>query len=125
MDGTPAVAAEGGQLSAATVFIQRTTVRTFRFLEEGQRPPYAQSTGSGTGVALRDGMAYDIRWSRPEADGGTTLTTTSGRPMTFARGPVWIVLTAAPRVGGARRREPWLCGSPGTFGPGRRSPGAR
>jgi hypothetical protein len=100
MDGTPAGTAEGGQLSAATVVIQYTTVRTSRFLEEGQRPPYAQSTGAGTGVVLRDGMAYDIRWSRPDADGGTTFTTTlqTGRdqPMTFARGPVWIVLAAAP-----------------------------
>ena len=96
MDGTPATAAEGGQLSAATVVIQYTKVRTSRFLEQGQRPPYAESTGTGTGVVLRDGKAYDIRWSRPDADGGTTFTTSSGQPMTFARGQVWIVLTTAP-----------------------------
>jgi Protein of unknown function (DUF3048) N-terminal domain/Protein of unknown function (DUF3048) C-terminal domain len=95
MDGAAASAAEGGQLSAATVVIQYTTVRTSRFLEQGQRPPYAESTGTGTGVVLRDGKAYDIRWSRPDADGGTTFTTPSGQPMTFARGQVWIVLTAA------------------------------
>ena len=94
MDGAPARAAEGGQLSAATVVIQYTKVRTSRFREQGVRPPYAESTGAGTGVVLRGGMAYDIRWSRPNADGGTTLTTASGQPMTFARGPVWIVLTA-------------------------------
>ncbi len=28
--------------------------------------------------------------------GGTTFTTAAGQPMAFARGPVWIVLTAAP-----------------------------
>jgi hypothetical protein len=96
MDGAPARAAEGGQLSAPTVMIQYTRVRTSRFLEQGIRPPYAESAGAGTGVILRGGMAYDIRWSRPNAEGGTTLTTASGQPMTFARGPVWIVLTAAP-----------------------------
>ncbi len=96
MDGAPARAAEGGQLGAPTVMIQYTRVRTSRFREQGVRPPYAESAGAGTGVVLRGGMAYDICWSRPNADGGTTLTTASGQPMTFARGPVWIMLTAAP-----------------------------
>jgi hypothetical protein len=94
MDGVPARAAEGGPLGAATVVIQYTMVRTSRFLEAGARPPYAESTGTGTGVVLRDGQAYPIRWSRPDADGGTAFTTTSGPVMTFARGPVWVVLAA-------------------------------
>jgi Protein of unknown function (DUF3048) N-terminal domain/Protein of unknown function (DUF3048) C-terminal domain len=96
MDGRPATAAEGGQLGAPTVVIQYTTVRTSRFREQGARPPYAQSTGTGTGVVLRGGHAYAIGWSRPDADGGTTFTSASGRPMTFARGPVWVVLATAP-----------------------------
>lgn len=58
------------------------------------RPPYADSTGSGTALVLRGGQAYAIRWSRPDANGGTTFTTTSGQPVTFAPGQVWIVLTA-------------------------------
>jgi len=33
-----------------------------------------------------------VHWSRPSADGGTTFTTASGRPATFARGQVWVVL---------------------------------
>ena len=94
MDGTRAGTADDGQLSAATVVIQHTIVRTSRFLEYGSRPPYAQSTGSGTAVVLRDGRAYQARWSRPAADGGTTFTTADGQPMTFARGPVWVILTA-------------------------------
>ena len=94
MDGTAATATEGGQLGAPTVVIQYTTVRTSRFLEEGSRPPYAESTGSGTAVVLRDGKAYDARWSRPDAASGTAFTTSAGQPMTFARGQVWIVLAA-------------------------------
>ena len=96
MDGSPARAAEGGPLSAATVVIQYTRVRTSRFLEAGARPPFAESTGAGTGVVLRGGKAYPVRWSRSDADGGTTFTTASGQVMTFARGPVWVVLAAAP-----------------------------
>jgi hypothetical protein len=96
MDGRPAAAAEGDQLGAPTVVIQYTTVRTSRFREQGVRPPYAQSTGTGTGVVLRGGRAYAIRWSRPDASGGTTFTTTTGGPMTFARGQVWVVPAGAP-----------------------------
>jgi hypothetical protein len=93
MDGTPAVTSGGVRLSAATVVIQHTTVRTSRFKEYGFRPPYAESVGSGTTLVLRDGRAWAGHWSRPTANGGTTFTTVSGGPMTFARGPVWIVLT--------------------------------
>lgn len=94
MDGTPAVTTDGGRLSAATVVIQYTTVRTSRFIEYGSRPPYAESTGSGTALVLRDGKAWTAHWSRPDADGGTTFTTASGQPMTFAPGQVWVVLAA-------------------------------
>ena len=92
MDGKPAVTTDSGRLSAATVVIQHTTVRTSRFLEYGKPPPYAQSTGSGKATVLRDGKAYQAHWSRPHADGGTTFTTASGKPMTFATGQVWTVL---------------------------------
>src|ERR1035438_808172 len=96
MDGTPAGTTEDGQLSAATVVIQYTTVRTSRFLEEGVPPPYAETTGSGPALVLRDGKEWHANWSRPNANGGTTFTTTTTtrQPMTFARGQVWIVLAA-------------------------------
>jgi hypothetical protein len=96
MDGQRAASTEGPQLSATTVVIQRTTVGTSRFIEwPGIRPPFARSIGSGPALVLRGGKAYHARWSRPHARDGTTFTTDSGQPMTFARGPVWIVL--APR----------------------------
>ena len=92
MDGAPAVTTDGGRLAPATVVIQHTTVRTSRFLEYGKPPPYAESTGSGTALVLRDGKAWTTHWSRPDANAGTTYTTTSGQRMTFAPGQVWIVL---------------------------------
>jgi len=96
MDGRRAASTEGPQLSAATVVIQRTIVSTSRFLEwPGIRPPFARSRGSGRALVLRDGKAYHAHWSRPNGRDPTTFTTNSGQRMTFARGPVWVVL--APR----------------------------
>ena len=93
MDGRPALITDGGQLSAATVVIQHVVVGTSPFIEWGEVPPYAQSIGAGNATVLRDGLAYQAHWSRPSPDGGTTFTTATGQPMTFAPGPVWVVLT--------------------------------
>jgi len=92
MDGARAKTTDNGRLAPATVVIQHTTVRTSRFLEYGSRPPYAESTGSGTALVLRDGKEWRVHWSRPAANRGTTFTTASGQRMTFARGQVMLVL---------------------------------
>jgi DUF3048 family protein len=97
MDRAPALATEGGQLGGATVIIQYTVIKTSRFLEYGSRPPYAVSVGSGSAVVLRNGQAFDVRWSRPSADGGTTYTLPSGQRMTFAAGQVWVIFAATPK----------------------------
>jgi hypothetical protein len=107
MDGSRALSTGAGQLSAPTVVIQRVVVGLSRFLEQGpMMPPDAHSVGSGTALVLRNGQAFHARWSRPSADGGTTFTTDSGKPMTFARGPVWIVLAYGAGS------SPWRGGKP-------------
>jgi Protein of unknown function (DUF3048) N-terminal domain/Protein of unknown function (DUF3048) C-terminal domain len=93
MDGRPAASADSGQLSAATVVVQHTVVRKSKYIEWGALPPYAESTGSGRALVLRDGESYVASWSRPTPDTGTTFTTPNGQPMTFAPGPVWVLLT--------------------------------
>ena len=92
MDGARARTTDRGQMNAATVVIQHTIVRTSRYLEYGVPPPYAESVGHGTATVLRNGKAYQVHWSRPNWYVGTTFTTDSGKRMTFAPGPVWIVL---------------------------------
>ncbi len=92
MDGTPATTTSGARLAPATVVIQNTVVRRSAYLEYGVAPPFAESIGHGTAVVLRGGKSYNVRWSRPTLDGGTTFTTMSGQPMTFAPGQVWILL---------------------------------
>ena len=86
-------AAEGGQLGAPTVVVQyaKTTRSRFRdFL--GSYTPLVRTVGTGRAVVLRDGKSYAAKWSRPSEDEGTTFTTRSGAPMTFATGQVWVVL---------------------------------
>ncbi len=92
MDGAPAMTTDSGQLGAPTVVIQYTRVGSSRFREWGGPAPYAYSTGAGRAVVLRDGNVWQAHWSRPHASHGTTFTTGSGQRMTFARGPVWVVL---------------------------------
>ncbi len=94
MDGARAMTTDTGQLGAATVVIQYTKVGSSRFREWGGPAPYAYSTGSGRAVVLRDGKSWQAHWSRPHGSDGTTFTASSGARMTFARGPVWVVLAS-------------------------------
>ncbi|MET9956698.1 DUF3048 domain-containing protein [Streptomyces sp. NPDC006339] len=83
-----------GPLKPATVVVQHVTVRPSRFHDfTGAVSPYTVTTGSGTAEVLRDGRVHEARWSRPSADAGTTFTTPSGAPLTFAPGQVWVLLT--------------------------------
>ncbi|MFI0373853.1 DUF3048 domain-containing protein [Actinomadura sp. 1N219] len=91
--GSPSRAAEGGRLGGKTVVVQyaKTTRSKFHdFL--GSYTPLIDTTGTGRAVVLRDGKAYNSKWSRTSEDEGTTFTTEAGEPMNFAPGQVWVVL---------------------------------
>jgi hypothetical protein len=92
-DGRPDRAAEGGVLGGATIVVQRVRTTRSQFHDfHGSYTPLVQTVGTGTATVLRDGRAYDARWSRPSEREGTTFTTASGGPMPFAPGQVWVVL---------------------------------
>ncbi|GGK87227.1 hypothetical protein Sme01_48530 [Sphaerisporangium melleum] len=96
-DGKRDMAAEGGQLGAPTIVVQYAKTTRSEFHDfTGSYTPLIQSTGKGKAVVLRDGKAYQARWSRPDEKEGTEFTTESGEPMNFGRGQVWVVL-AAPK----------------------------
>lgn len=96
MDGAPLMATEGGQVGAATVVIQYVPVHDSQLHDvKGNVSPFAETVGAGNALVLRDGQAYEARWSRPTPDGGTSFTLPSGQPMPFAPGPVWTMLTPA------------------------------
>ena len=99
-DGSADKAAEGGQLAAPTIVVQWCKVTRSRFHDFlGNYTPLIHSTGKGTATVLRDGKAFKAGWSRPSESKGTTFTTSSGKPMNFHRGQVWILMASKkPRV---------------------------
>ncbi|MBP2708081.1 DUF3048 domain-containing protein [Microbispora sp. RL4-1S] len=98
-DGVPDKAAEGGQQGAPTIVVQWVKTDRSEFHDfHGSYTPLVHSVGKGTGVVLRDGKAYPMRWSRPSEKEGTTYTGADGKPLAFARGQVWVVLAARKPV---------------------------
>jgi len=96
VDGAPLLAAEGGRPGAATVVLQQVVVRDTAIRDAAGAPsPFAESVGAGPAVVLRDGQAFDGTWSRPSPDAPTTFTRPDGAPLTFAPGPVWVLLLPA------------------------------
>ncbi len=96
VDGAPLLAAEGGRPGAATVVLQQVVVRDTAIRDANGTPsPFAESVGAGAAVVLRDGQAFDGTWSRPSPDAPTTFTRPDGTPLTFATGPVWVLLLPA------------------------------
>ncbi|MET7683501.1 DUF3048 domain-containing protein [Streptomyces sp. NPDC005423] len=95
-DGGPALTSDGKPLAPATVVVQYVRIRSSRYHDVlGNNTPYTESVGSGTAQVLRGGRAYDVRWKRPTAAGGTRFTTADGTPVNFAKGQVWVVFAKA------------------------------
>lgn len=93
MDGEPLTSASGPRPSAATVVLQRVQVRDAGIRDAAGSPsPFAATVGSGDAVVLRDGQAFSGNWSRRTPDAVTTYTLPDGSALTFAPGPVWVVL---------------------------------
>ena len=93
MDGVPLTSASGPRPGAATVVLQRVALRDTPIRDASGSPsPFAPTVGVGSVVVLRDGLAFDGSWSRPAPEAITTFTLQDGSPLTFAPGPVWVVL---------------------------------
>ncbi|MCD9876452.1 DUF3048 domain-containing protein [Streptomyces guryensis] len=98
MDGKPTTAAGGKRVAPATVVVQYVKVRQSAFHDRlGSNTPYTETVGSGKALVLRDGRLYDVHWQRVKATDGTRFTTKDGKPVDFAKGQVWVVLTRATR----------------------------
>ncbi|MFJ2648407.1 DUF3048 domain-containing protein [Streptomyces sp. NPDC087420] len=85
--------------TADNVIVQRVKVKESRFRSRTGFVPFSQTVGSGSGVVLRDGRSYTVRWSRPSEGAGTTYTqdggSGSGTTMRLHPGRTWIVLEPA------------------------------
>ncbi|MEV0321511.1 DUF3048 domain-containing protein [Streptomyces sp. NPDC050658] len=91
-DGAPARSTSGARLGAKTIVIQYVHMPPSRYKDvNGAATPYIKTVGSGRATVLRGGKAYQTRWKRSSATGGTTFTRPDGSRMPFARGQVWMV----------------------------------
>ena len=78
---------------AATVVIQYVKQEPSPFFDKGGgNTPHAITIGQGDAVVLRDGLVYAAKWSRPDAESGTTFTNGQGQVLAFKPGQQWIVL---------------------------------
>jgi hypothetical protein len=96
-DDRPDVAPNGDRHGAATVVVQEVKVGPSGQRDVNGTPsPLVTVTGTGKATVLRDGLAFAATWSRPASGAPTTFTTgTQAAPMTFAPGPVWVVLVSS------------------------------
>ena len=75
------------------MLVQYVRVTASRYHDfRGAVTPMAHTVGTGTGVLLRGGRSWPVRWSRATATAGTTWATADGSPARVADGPVWVLL---------------------------------
>jgi hypothetical protein len=85
--------------NASTVIIQYVDQQPSAYFDKGGgNTPHADTIGRGRAVVLRDGKSWDVQWSRPDAESGTTFTMADGSPMPFKPGQQWIVLLDRDRT---------------------------
>jgi hypothetical protein len=81
--------------------VQRATSVIVQYVKEvdsgygdkfGGRTPLTILQGKGTGLLLRDGLAWKITWSKRAKDAPTAYRTTDGQAVELDPGQVWIVL---------------------------------
>jgi Protein of unknown function (DUF3048) N-terminal domain/Protein of unknown function (DUF3048) C-terminal domain len=98
MTGRPAQAAEGGRVGAPTVVVQLVETSRSQYRDRlGNVTPFMRTVGQGKAYVFRDGRMHSAAWSRRDPDAGTSFTRADGRPMTFAPGPVWVLLVDRDR----------------------------
>jgi hypothetical protein len=98
MDNKPLTTTDGGQLSAATVVVQKVKTRAGTVPGDvaGNPSPVAVTVGSGSATVLRDGQTFQTTWSRASRTDATTFVDAAGRAVPVANGPLWIVLVSTP-----------------------------
>lgn len=99
LNGEPAQI-EGQDVSqrASTVVIQHVEQEPSAFFDKGGgNTPHAQTIGEGDAVVLRDGLRYQVRWSRPDAQSGTVFRQADGSNLAFKPGQLWIALVDRDR----------------------------
>lgn len=97
MDGSRAMAVEGGQLGASTFIVQFATVTASGFRDvNGVVTPLTKTVGKGRALIFRDGQVYRGGWRRATSNDPTTYLI-GGKPAVFAPGTIWVALIGRDR----------------------------
>lgn len=92
LDGEPDRTAAEGQVSASTVIIQSVPVGYLSRVDtSGAKVPVTTTIGRGSAVIIRDGKAWNVKWSRPAVDKPTRWTY-KGKNFPMKPGQIWVVL---------------------------------
>ncbi|MFG2821572.1 DUF3048 domain-containing protein [Kitasatospora sp. NPDC048365] len=85
-----------GWTGTATVVVQHVSIVPGAFTDFNAGHPdnevFTRTVGSGDAQVLRDGKVWNTHWNRPDPAEGTAFTLPDGSAMTFATGPVLVVL---------------------------------
>jgi hypothetical protein len=94
VNSQPDVSDLGKNLGPTTLVIQIVSVTPSEYGDKfGGNTPFSQTIGSGKAFVLRDGIAIEATWNRPDALSATTWTDSTGSEIKFAPGQIWIALT--------------------------------
>jgi hypothetical protein len=90
--GQPFMSADGHQIAAPNVLVQRVNVKLSTQLVDvaGNPSPRITFSGKGRALLLRNGGVVKGQWKRRHHR--FIYLTSGGKAMTFARGPIWIEL---------------------------------
>lgn len=84
---------EDGLQWADTVVIQKVKQTQSKYFDKGGgNTPHAETIGQGQAIVLRNGFAFPVTWSRPNAESGTTFSGANGAPLEFKPGQTWVAL---------------------------------
>lgn len=93
-NGEPNLNPDGYQLGSPNFIIQIVEIVPSGFGDRyGGITPKSEVIGNGRGYLLRDGVVFEVKWSRPTLESVTRWTFADGRDAPFEPGQIWIALT--------------------------------
>jgi hypothetical protein len=93
-NGKANLTSDGVQISPTTFVIQNVVITDSQFIDKtGAVTPLSITVGEGRGWVLRDGIAIEAIWNRPDSSSGTSWSDLEGNEIKFAPGQVWVALT--------------------------------
>jgi Protein of unknown function (DUF3048) N-terminal domain/Protein of unknown function (DUF3048) C-terminal domain len=92
--GVRQFAADGKPVTATNVIVQSCRIVSYPADRDvnGFPAQFTYTVGTGPVSVFRDGKRIDGTWSRANLGSGTTLRTTTGKPLPLAPGNTWVVL---------------------------------